>query len=64
VASLHDVENSGGGFAHRFRPMYAGANMGHPSDFRWVLIEMKGDRGRVAKREEGASLSERLWDGL
>ena len=21
------------GFAHSFRPMYAGANMGHPSDF-------------------------------
>src|SRR5450631_445492 len=21
------------GFAHLFRPMYAGANMGHPSDF-------------------------------
>jgi hypothetical protein len=25
------------GFAHHFRPRYAGANLGHPSGFVWFL---------------------------
>jgi hypothetical protein len=34
--------NSVGGAAPRlFRPMYAGANMGHPSESRWLILEQQ-----------------------
>jgi hypothetical protein len=32
------------GFARRFRPMYADANMGHPSDFLRILLGSLRDR--------------------
>ena len=35
---LHNLQSSLVGFAHLFRPRYAGANLGHPSDSRWIRV--------------------------
>jgi hypothetical protein len=36
-------KNNGGASPHLFQPMYAGANMGHPSIFTGICLGLEGD---------------------